>query len=1181
MKITDIKVKDINKKLFKTIKSFRSYVKSSNIKLNMRDYRLMNKNTFVEHINKIKLKENEEIKNAQDKKVQNKKINDIINTYERKILTEHIKKTALYKPMKEETIKKFLRNYREVVNRNQTIKYKQSIPTYANYETDLYKLVDNQLLKYINEDNYKNFFTMIKQINNEHQNVQRLLVNVRVISYKIPYEIKQNIFSDENINIENYTFNGVTTSTFEIKNNMINLLSSKNVNDIRLIKNAISLDNIGNGEYNELIENFILSFIPIKYNHGMVYFIDEFYISITNDFNDKNNMNNYIKKLKAFSPAVGYSYHKNTICSTTKDRYCIYETYYYLYIDKVLINKNKETIMNAFYKESPQIQKAVKNGELYNFLKLKNKETKQVYYVKFFKALHGTCFGFKVDEGKISILASEMAFADKDVFLYWNKHVAPSRQDYKNKIENIMKSRNIENTDYNYNNILTNLIKSKERNKTKFFQMTPQKLIKDVNIQNVYSLDYECYLNEYNEFIPYAASLYSKTDNQFFYNNTSDITNQIIDYLDTVITVTNMNKTNAKKKVPLIYIWTFNGANFDNRYLLLKLLKRNPSTKYILANNSIKTIKYHNIRFMDLKLFYAGSLKSVAKACSLDISKGVFPYKFPNCNNLNYKGNIPELKYWNNEDDYNKYIKNELPEQLKLTGYEFDLKEYTKKYCILDTRLTLDIALLHMNETHGTILIKGKEKKYNCVNSCTGAGLAVNMFKQLFLNDTLISSPKYIQEYERKAYKGGRTEVFKKYFGPKCVSYKKTHRLYYMDINSSYPASMLEEMPFQFNDAVESQSGYELNKNNIIETNLYEVTYKYSDNLPNDFIPNLLMRSDKGDIIATLGSNTIKSTHWGIELLRAIKDDPNIKITCYLEITYSRKAIFKEFSEYFYNERLKIKKTNKAKAQFYKLLLNSLYGKFASKSFLKHVLVEDETEELMILGDNKNKICSYKNIDKEYNLISYQTEDNDGHDIGNLVRFSSYIAAVSRTNLANAMSNVGHNNIYYCDTDSIFTSKQLDDSFLSQTELGKWKIEETSFKYYNTKDEKVKATVLGIIKEAYFIAPKCYKYIIDEKQPMIKDYKSSICDYVQHAKGQRESDLTKITTQDKEFWEKIYKGEKIEIMNPTLFKSTLNNIKCISQGRSMRKVLNKRIWNNIDDNSKPYTSYEEWYSNKY
>lgn len=53
-------------------------------------------------------------------------------------------------------------------------------------------------------------------------------------------------------------------------------------------------------------------------------------------------------------------------------------------------------------------------------------------------------------------------------------------------------------------------------------------------------------------------------------------------------------------------------------------------------------------------------------------------------------------------------------------------------------------------------------------------------------------------------------------------------------------------------------------------------------------------------------------------------------------------------------------------------------------------------------------------------LIKYKSFDEEQNNIGNLIRFSSYITSCGRTTLSQGMRKVGFENVYYCDTDSIY-----------------------------------------------------------------------------------------------------------------------------------------------------------------
>ena len=184
-------------------------------------------------------------------------------------------------------------------------------------------------------------------------------------------------------------------------------------------------------------------------------------------------------------------------------------------------------------------------------------------------------------------------------------------------------------------------------------------------------------------------------------------------------------------------------------------------------------------------------------------------------------------------------------------------------------------------------------------------------------------------------------------------------------------------------------------------------------------INNLLERDDKGNNYSVKNFDGI-TYHWGCELIEAIKNDFEIEI---FEINeYECKEIFTDFSNYFYNERKKLKKINPSKALYYKYILNSLYGKFGQKQFEKNKLVKNNSEIWKEIKGNITMLKNIENIDDELYLISYEEKGDNLDYIGNLTRFSSYISALSRCKLSEVMRNIGHENIYYWNRKKIDTT---------------------------------------------------------------------------------------------------------------------------------------------------------------
>ena len=842
-------------------------------------------------------------------------------------------------------------------------------------------------------------------------------------------------------------------------------------------------------------------------------------------------LDNYMKRLRAYAPSVDQHYHELTACSTTKDRLCIYQTYLYLYKDKQGLKKDK---CNEFLEKEPEeVKHLVKGGELMEFCKIKSKELNETIYIEFF---HPDPFlGVSITGDDLVEIKNPTDFDGKKVFLYDSKHVAPridASAAKKYKSLEVKLNKHYEKLGYKKKVLTAEYIKAIASDKEKkSFSLKPSKAPK-IEVEYVSAYDFETYtVDETGMQKPFCCCLKnpSHIGDKSFYG--ANVIRDFCDYIDTIKTETYMNKSNPKNKTKQIVIYGFNNSRFDNIFLFNELQDRNPKTKYTI-HNGYKYIKYHNIRFYDLNLYYAGTLNSVARAFKLPIEKDIYPYTFVNRERFDYIGNVPDIKYWNKKEDREEYI--------KLNGNNFDMKTYTVKYCMKDSELAREIALKHLEQSHGEI--NGKE--YDVRMSPTGAGIALKLYSQVFLKSTIYESAPALQKKEREAYKGGRTEVFKKKFS----SNSRSHVLKYIDLNSSYPYAMTKSMPIKF---IKTMKVKETEDKEFTDYFLYFARSEYIGN-DKHVIPNLLIKSDRSDIIATL--NTEYAYHWGCELNEAVKNGFKVYINEINE--YAGAPIFKEFAEYMYNERLKVKKTNTAKAEFFKLCMNSLYGKFGQKEMINNKICSSMEEMSLIANNVDCKIRGWEVMNNDKILLKYSKID-DSKSIGSLVRFASCIAGYARSNLSSMMRALGHEHVYYCDTDSIFTDVEPPANMISQTELGKWKEESCK----NDKCPNVGKPIR--IKNAEFLAPKLYSY---------EAYDCCTCN---KAKGQPSNQLKR------EFFENLSSGkiDKVEITNDKMFIRTYESVKIISQTRTMQSVYNKRIWEG--NNSKPYKTTEEWYNEKY
>jgi hypothetical protein len=166
--------------------------------------------------------------------------------------------------------------------------------------------------------------------------------------------------------------------------------------------------------------------------------------------------------------------------------------------------------------------------------------------------------------------------------------------------------------------------------------------------------------------------------------------------------------------------------------------------------------------------------------------------------------------------------------------------------------------------------------------------------------------------------------------------------------------------------------------------------------------------------------------------------------------TFEKGIIFKEYVEFLYNLRLQYPKTNPLNL-IAKILLNSLYGRFGmSEIKIKYeIFTKDEFSKI---SEAEDKILDFMIIE-DYVLVGLEIESNeDSHNIS--IAIASAITAYSRIHMTQFKNNPNIN-LYYTDTDSIYTDSELDPYFIDEKILGKLKLE-------------------NICEEAIFVAPKVY-----------------------------------------------------------------------------------------------------------
>ena len=136
-------------------------------------------------------------------------------------------------------------------------------------------------------------------------------------------------------------------------------------------------------------------------------------------------------------------------------------------------------------------------------------------------------------------------------------------------------------------------------------------------------------------------------------------------------------------------VYIHNGAKFDSPLLLFDLLNTDlynisclyRDNKFITLTVVRKSDKA-KIVIKDSNMIIPASLDKLSKTFNLDFKKDLFPYHFPNLDNLDYIGDVPDIKYFSDKvtlDLYNEY-------KSRFNG-KWGLRTELEKYCENDCRV--------------------------------------------------------------------------------------------------------------------------------------------------------------------------------------------------------------------------------------------------------------------------------------------------------------------------------------------------------------------------------------------------------------------------------------------------------------------------------------------------------------
>jgi hypothetical protein len=358
-------------------------------------------------------------------------------------------------------------------------------------------------------------------------------------------------------------------------------------------------------------------------------------------------------------------------------------------------------------------------------------------------------------------------------------------------------------------------------------------------------------------------------------------------------------------------------------------------------------------------------------------------------------------------------------EKMEIDKFLFDKEKLTKdelKYMVEYNINDCKISQAYMYHIQKTINDLGANVKNTAPSS------ALDLFRRKFQKDVLIKEEKVLKDKEvtefiHKSYFGGRTENYN------IGEYENT---FYYDVNSLYPYSMLNDFPLP--------NSVEVGDNTIENINDYMGISEVDIIAPKENIPFLPYRG-KDKTIYPIGNMRGIWTHCLLQ--EALSYGYKIK-TIYKQIIYKESfECFKEYVTTLYNMRKKLKSENNVEEQTVKLLMNSLYGKFAQRPQKLYETVTNQgmTAELLL----KKMKEGYKIIKNSINTLYILTKETKKYPKNSFPILSSYVTSYA---LIEMYKYINKYKPLYTDTDSIIISQELPKEIVGLN-LGQLKLEKS------------------------------------------------------------------------------------------------------------------------------------------
>jgi hypothetical protein len=394
---------------------------------------------------------------------------------------------------------------------------------------------------------------------------------------------------------------------------------------------------------------------------------------------------------------------------------------------------------------------------------------------------------------------------------------------------------------------------------------------------------------------------------------------------------------------------------------------------------AIMSMKVCDNFFRDSLLHVTAPLADFPSIFGLDedkFKKGYFPYLFNVTPNQDYKGMIPAIQFYdprNMSPDKRKAFLKWYDDEI-IAGEEYDFQHELQTYCQSDVDILADSMKIYMEEAMNLEGAKG----INPLDSATIASYSMKVYRTYSMPENAIAVLTFEEaDFARRAFHGGKTDVRKMlhHVSPGQPGIK------YMDVQSMYPAAQMFK-PMYCGIPVHEVFRRQQPSPQWIQdfTGLIEVDITCTKYLHHPLIVH--NDGDTGKLFADLHDKT-KIVLCCFELKRALQIGYVVTKVHQAYRYQTRTDLFTKYVRTFL--KLKIESSgmpasikndqdwdkyhretmdklgidldrksmvkNKGKKQLAKLLLNSLWGKFAERdSYVTHTVCHTAEEYMQLDG---------------------------------------------------------------------------------------------------------------------------------------------------------------------------------------------------------------------------------------